>query len=96
MGRNLADSRTAPTRDTVRARVREIITRLAPNPGALPPPGEHARLVEQLGYDSLALLELAFEVEETFGLRPMDVQTASTIHTSDELEAYVLRELRLD
>lgn len=89
----MADSRAVRAPDEVRAEVREIVLRMAPKPGGMPAPGESARLVEQLGYDSLALLELAFAVEETFGLRPMDLQTASTIQSSADLEAYVLREL---
>lgn len=76
----------------VRAAVRTMVLRHAPEGGGN---GTGSlRLVEDLAYHSLALLELAFAVEEAFGLSPMDLQTASAIHTSDDLEAFVLRELR--
>jgi acyl carrier protein len=73
----------------VRATVRSIVLRLAPEPGGDP----QGNLIEELAYHSLALLELAFAVEEAFGLRPMDMQTARSIQSSADLEAYVLREL---
>ena len=73
----------------VRATVRSIVLRHAPEPGGDPA----GSLIEDLAYHSLALLELAFAVEEAFGLPPMDVQTARAIQTSADLEAYVLREL---
>ncbi len=75
----------------VRATVRSIVLRLAPEPGGDPA----GNLIEELAYHSLALLELAFAVEEAFGLRPMDTQTARAIQTSADLEEYVLRELAL-
>lgn len=74
----------------VRATIRSIVLRLAPEPGG----GPEGSLIEDLAYHSLALLELAFAVEEAFGLRPMDMQTARSIQTSADLEAYVLAELR--
>ena len=79
-------------REKVRAGVRSIVNRLAPEPGACE---GGTRLVEDLAYDSLALLELAFAVEEAFALKPMDVLSASMIRTVGDLESYVLRELRL-
>lgn len=78
--------------EKVRATVRATVVRLAPEPGA--GCDESTRLVDDLAYDSLSLLELAFAVEEAFGLRPMDMQTATRIQTVADLEAYVLRELR--
>ena len=73
----------------VRATVRAIVLRFAPEPGGDP----EGSLIEELAYHSVALLELAFAVEEAFGLRPMDMQTARGIHCSADLEAYVLAEL---
>lgn len=79
--------------EKVRAAVRSTVLRLAPEPGA----GceGSTRLVHDLAYDSLSLLELAFAVEETFALRPMDMQTAMGIRTVEDLETYVLRELHI-
>lgn len=80
-------------REKVCTTVRALVVRLAPEPGA--GCDGSTRLVHDLAYDSLALLELAFAVEEEFALRPMDMQTATRIQTAGDLEAYVLRELGL-
>lgn len=80
-------------REKVRAGVRSIVDRLAPEPGRGCEGG--TRLVEDLAYDSLALLELAFAVEEAFALKPMDMLSASAIRTVEDLESYVLGKLLL-
>ncbi|MFD3703166.1 acyl carrier protein [Nocardia sp. NPDC058658] len=56
------------------ARVRDIVATMAPQP-----PGQLSdthRLIEDLGYDSLRLMELTLVLERTFGLpryRPEDL-----------------------
>lgn len=45
-----------------------------------------SRLVEDLGYHSLALLELAFALEDEFNLPPMDEETAQNIRTVQDVE----------
>ncbi|MBB4637598.1 phosphopantetheine-binding protein [Longimicrobium terrae] len=75
----------------LRARVRDLVLRLAPEPPAAPPEdGTH--LVEELGYHSLALLELAFALEGEFGLRPLDERAARDMRTVADVAAHVLRE----
>jgi acyl carrier protein len=72
-----------------RARVRSIIVELAPNPG-----GARAdtttRLVEDLEYHSLALLELGFTLEDEFNLPPIDQEQVQHITTVEEVEDLVL------
>jgi acyl carrier protein len=77
--------------DQVRARVRAIVADLAPAKEREVTPG--SRLVDDLEYQSLALLELAFALEEEYGLAPIDETIASRIHTVSDIEGYVLMEL---
>ena len=69
----------------------EIITDLAPKAGK---PVPEARLVEDMGCHSLALLELAFSLEDEFDLATIDEATARTIVTVADVERHVLEELR--
>ncbi len=52
-----------------------------------------ARLIEDLGYHSLALLELAFALEDEFGLPPLDEETARKIRTVRDVEDLVAQRL---
>ena len=76
----------------VRARVRAIAARLAP--AAPAEVGSQARLVDDLEYQSLALLELAFALEEEYGLAPIDEAIAARIRTVGDIEGYILTQLR--
>jgi len=78
--------------DEIRARVRTIALELAPNPESIIT--EEARLVEDLGYHSLALLELAFTLEDDFELSPIDEQTARAIVTIRDVQDHVINEFR--
>lgn len=86
------DRARAWTEPEVRAAVRSLVLRHAPEGG--PDRGGSLRLVDDLEYHSLAVLELTFAVEEAFALKPMDLQTVTAIQTSDDLEAFVLGQLR--
>jgi acyl carrier protein len=79
------------TEQEVRAQIRSIVLELAPSPekGS----AENALLVEDLEYHSLALLELAFALEDEFDLPPIDEQTAQNIRSAKDIEDYVLRQL---
>lgn len=79
------------TEAEVRTQIREIVLELAPNPQAATT-GE-VRLVEDLEYHSLALLELAFALEDEFDLPPIDEESARTIRSAQDIEDYVLRQL---
>ena len=76
----------------VRKGVREIALRLAPESGGEGDGTLH--LIGELGYHSLALLELAFALEGEFGLAPIPARTAGAMHTTADLEEYVLGALR--
>jgi acyl carrier protein len=67
--------------------VREIIGRLAP--AGAPEPVADARLVEDLGYDSLAVIELALELERELGLPRLQEEEAMDIVTVGQVEALV-------
>jgi acyl carrier protein len=76
----------------VRAKVRSIILQVAPNPdGVQVGP---TKLVEDLAYHSLALLELGFTLEDEFELPPLDQSQVQDITTVEEVEDLVLRLLR--
>lgn len=75
----------------VRAAVRAIVLELAPVRTEQVDP--QAGLVDQLGYHSLAMLELAFTLEEEFDLAPIDEPTARRITTLLAIEEHVLAEL---
>jgi acyl carrier protein len=77
------------TEADIRAAVSAIILELAPNPegaeGAADP-----RLIEDLGFHSLALLELAFTLEDEFELPPIDEASAQKIVSVDKVSEHVL------
>jgi len=79
------------TDESVRSLIREVIVDLAPSPGEIV---AEARLVEDLGYHSLSLLELAFSLEDEFDLPTIDEPTARRILTVGDVEQHVLTHLR--
>ncbi|MEU6217669.1 hypothetical protein ABZ845_09130 [Streptomyces sp. NPDC047022] len=83
----------AHTESAVRAAILSIVRQLAPDPEGFPDEGP-AHLVNDLGYHSLALLELAFAVEDDFDLPPIDEETGRKIATSEDVIAYVVGQLR--
>jgi acyl carrier protein len=48
-----------------------------------------SRLAEDLGYHSLALVELAFAIEDRFDIEPIDQGIAQTIRTVANVVGYV-------
>jgi acyl carrier protein len=77
-------------RDDVLALINEVVAELAPGQGE---PTRTARLIEDLGYHSLALLELAFSLEDEFDLDTIDEPTARKIVTVQHVVDHVLNEL---
>ncbi|MDW5324877.1 acyl carrier protein [Plantactinospora sp. KLBMP9567] len=79
-------------------RITEIVLRvvgtLAPDPVDRPTPAQ--ALVADLGYHSLRLVELAFTLEELFGLDAMAVDSSLPIGTVGDVLAYVLAEVGPD
>jgi acyl carrier protein len=74
----------------VRERVRRIIEDL--NPSGADVTGE-SRLIDDLAFNSLALLELMFACEDEFGLPPIDEVASVSISTVADVESYVEAEV---
>lgn len=83
---------TVSTDASVRAAVREVVLELAPATDESATPD--SRLVEDLGFHSLALLELAFSLEDEFDLTPIDEETAREITTVGAVQDHVIAEMR--
>lgn len=72
----------------ISAVVRDVVTRLAPDsPGVVT---ESTLLRDELGYDSLALVELAFALEEVFELPPLPNEDAADVATAGDVEKLVV------
>lgn len=80
--------------ERLRTRVRELIIESAPE--AADVPIEDAHLVEDLGYHSLAILELGFALEEEFDLALVDADRTVGIRTTREVEDFVLAQMRAE
>ncbi|GAA1767215.1 acyl carrier protein [Luedemannella helvata] len=80
------------TEQEIRSVVREIVLELAPEGAAEAP--EDAGLVEDLGFHSLALLELAFTLEDRFDLDPIEQERAQAIRTVGDIADLVIEELK--
>lgn len=72
----------------IRQILRNLITELAP--GEVHSLTEASRLVEDLDYHSLALLELAFTIEDEFDLDMIDEEAARTIQSVRDVEDLVI------
>ena len=70
--------------------VRDLVVQLAPDPATGSARAED-RLVEDLGYHSLALLELAAMLEERYGLPRITREQASELLTVGAVERHVAR-----
>ena len=78
--------------EDVRAEVREIVVELTPGEGV--EATDDSRLIEDLEFHSLALLELAFTLEDRFDLEPIEQERAQQIQTVRDLSDLVIEELR--
>lgn len=78
--------------EQVRARIRDLVASLSP--AEAPEVTPDSRLVNDLEYQSLALLELAFALEEEYDLPPIDEAIASQIEMVRDIEEYVLSHLK--
>jgi acyl carrier protein len=83
---------TMRSEDEIREVIRLVVLELAPEPdGTL---GDEARLQDDLAYHSLALMELAFTLEDEFDLLPIDEATGRAIQRIRDVQEHVLAELR--
>jgi acyl carrier protein len=83
---------TMRSEDEIRATIRLIVMELAPEPDRTV--GDDARLMADLAYHSLALMELAFTLEDEFDLLPVDEATGRAIQSIRDVQDHVLTELR--
>jgi len=72
--------------------VRPVLARIAAGLGHSGPLGPELRLVEDLELDSVGLLTLAVEVEDTFRIC-LDAGDEAAIRTVGDLEAVIARKL---
>jgi acyl carrier protein len=72
--------------------IHRIIAAIAPNRET--PVAPEARLVEDLGFHSLALLELAVELEEVFKLPPLDGTMARGVGNVADISRLVAQLVR--
>lgn len=79
------------TESDVRDIVRTVVIELSPERDENAQPS--ALLVEDLAYNSLALVELAFTLEDEFDLSPIDEPTARRITTMGAVQDHVVAEL---
>jgi acyl carrier protein len=79
--------------EACRARTREIIQHLAPAGVTGCAPGD--LLLEDLAFHSLALVELAFSLEEEFDLEPITYEQAQHIFTVGDVEEFVVAAILL-
>jgi len=92
MTEQIAPATQQRSEDDVRAAVLAVIIDMAPKQGA--EMASDTKLVEDLGYHSLALMEVAFTIEDEFDLDPIDEETARTITTVGAVQDLVLARLR--
>ena|SRR5256885_2045755 len=81
------------TEEELRASVRAVVLEIAPNPAGAEVDGAIS-LVDHLDYNSLALLELAFTLEDEHDLMPIDEDTARAMATVEDIQDHIVRELR--
>jgi acyl carrier protein len=81
------------TEKEVIAHVTSIVVELAPNPSG--ESSDSRRLDEDFEYHSLALLELAYALEDEFDLPQIDEATARKILTLQDVQNHVVKELKL-
>ena len=77
--------------DETRAAVRTLIGEMAPN-GAREVSSSEL-LVEDLGYDSLAVIELSLQLESNLGLTAIGQDDAPDIKTVEDVETLVVHAL---
>jgi acyl carrier protein len=85
---------TAPAQRTeadIRATVVAVIADMAPNQDVTVTAASH--LVQDLGYHSLALMEVAFAIEDEFDLDPIDEDTARKITTVGAVQDLVVQRI---
>jgi acyl carrier protein len=79
------------TDDEVRAKVLAVIADMAPKQDVTV--NAESVLIKDLGYHSLALMEVAFALEDEFDLDPIDEKTARQITTVGAVQDLVIKKI---
>jgi acyl carrier protein len=79
--------------EAIRSRIRELAAENALRPPASGPPHPALRLEGDLGYDSLAKIELLVALEAAFGLSQVNEEDIA-VDTVGDVERLVLRQLK--
>jgi acyl carrier protein len=75
--------------DAVLERLSSLVSEMAPVPGA--EVGEASDLIDDLGFDSLTLIELTVAIETAFGLAPVAEFESTTARTVGDVASVVRR-----
>ncbi|WP_034262574.1 acyl carrier protein [Actinospica robiniae] len=75
----------------VRATLERVVARLAPGSPERVEPSQS--LIDELGFDSFRLVELAVRLEELFDVEFMTFEAASLIGTVEDLGGFVVRRI---
>ena len=73
--------------------VKQVIAELSPGEVETSSLKDSNNMIDDLGYHSLALVELAFALEDKFDLEPIDQETAKNINTVEDIIQYVTSKL---
>jgi acyl carrier protein len=80
--------------DEIRSQVREIVSNMAPAGKRVAQSTD--RLVEDLGYDSLAIVELSLQIESVLGLTTLAQEDGADVVTVADIEDLVVDSLAGD
>lgn len=94
MGESMSEESEPVVSDELQAIIGTVVGRVAPAPK--PFADGNQRLVEDLGYHSLALVELTFLLEELFSLEQTQADDAAGIRTVADVAAYIAGVLDTD
>jgi len=77
--------------DNIRQKVRSLVERMASAPKG--PVRSSERLIDDLGYDSLRLIDLAHSLESEFAMPPVNEREMMSVITVGDLEDLVVGRL---
>lgn len=87
---------TAVQFDQITSELLELVLDMAPERLPDGVDAEVANFVDDLGYHSVALVELGFAVEEHFGLEPITAEEVEDVQTTVDLAHFVAGRLGID
>jgi acyl carrier protein len=73
-----------------------LVIALSPEPDRAVGDVSKANFIDDLGYHSVALVELGFAVEEQFGLEPIEAEDVEDVVTPEDLARFVADRLGIN